>query len=148
MEDREFSSPVCYLYYDTYQVPIPEPGTSAFCTSCTSFIAALYENAGGENGIGLEQLSSDKILEFLLSQERWVYERKGDIVDSVEKGCRLCVVVFEGLGEDEREVLNVWRQRGKEGGEMVFEFERDVSGCGFGFRLAPLYTRDGVAIKG
>jgi len=149
MEDREFSSPVCYLDYDNHQITTPERETSAFCANCTSFIAALHEKVK-ENEVKLEELSNEQRLEFVLTQEEWVYETKENIVESAEKGCCLCSVIFEGLQEDERKMLKASKEyvKGWQDGK-VLRFERDLSGSGVGFRLAPLYTGNiAVEVKG
>ncbi|KAE9368271.1 hypothetical protein N431DRAFT_56440 [Stipitochalara longipes BDJ] len=142
MDDREFSSPVCYLDYDNYLYQSDaKPALPDFCTPCTSFIDALHRNADEKNGIGFETLSSEEKLNFVLSQEGWAY-KTANIAETAEEGCSLCVDLIETLREDERYLLMAWREDGRGSkGEYIFEFRRDMRGSQIRFRIVSVATK-------
>lgn len=136
MDDREFSSPVCYLDYDNYEVTAAKPTQPVFCTMCAAFIADLYANSGEKKETNLETLENGKKLDFVLDEGGWVYRTKENIIETAERGCPLCVVMFEGLGLEERDSLKAWRNsRVSYKGGDTFEFKGEVNCGGIQFRL-------------
>jgi hypothetical protein len=136
MDDREFSSPVCYLDYDNYQKPVARPVKPAFCSSCISFIDALGSNATEEDGISLEDLSREEKVKILLNGIDWVYKTAENIATTARKGCPFCIVIFEGLKLEEKERLVALDERGDkfpEGG--LFEFRREINDGGLEFQI-------------
>jgi hypothetical protein len=136
MDDREFSSPVCYLDYDQHEIPAVTPAKPAFCTTCRAFIASLHTSPN-ENETNLEALANGKKLKFILNKDGWVYKTTKNIAETAAEGCPLCVVIFQGLSPDDRDKLMAWEELNslvlKDG--HVVEFRGEIRGGGIGFRL-------------
>jgi hypothetical protein len=146
MDDREFSSPVCYLDYENHPVPAAKPAEPVFCTTCTSFIAAMHTKVNQECGSNLETLTSGKKLKFILNEEGWVYKTTENRAGTAAKGCPLCIVIFEGLGDEDRKRLITWRVYGKEAAEKsIYEFKWEIRDGGIGFRLVSSPPEDDAA---
>ncbi len=104
MDDREFSSPVCYLDYD-HEIPAAEPFQPNFCIACRAFISSLYTASTRKNEASLKALSTEDKLKFVMNEEGWVYKSTGNIVETAAKGCPLCMAIVEDLSREYRERL-------------------------------------------
>jgi hypothetical protein len=143
MDDQEFSSPVCYLDYDHFEVPTARPTQPAFCKTCIAFIAALSPNEN-EDAIIREEMSSEEKLKFLLNKDRWDYKTKENIAETAAEGCPLCVIILQGLDAADtkrlmarEELYTVWFTDG-----AIVKFKGDVKSGGIGFHL--ILPRDRV----
>jgi len=85
MDDREFSSLVCYLDYDHHELPAAQPTQAAFCKICTAFITALSTNAN-ENETNPKALRNGKKLKFILNKKGWIYKTTGNVAETAAKG--------------------------------------------------------------
>jgi hypothetical protein len=136
MDDREFSSPVCYLDYDHHEERVATPTQPAFCKTCTAFISAPRTNPN-EDETNLDALSSEKKLKFVLNKDDWIYKTEENIVETAAEGCPLCVVILRGLGLEDRERLMGWEELHsilvKDG--TFIEFTGELRDDGIAFRL-------------
>ncbi len=138
MDYREFSSPVCYLNYDNYQVLPAKQAEHTVCTSCNSFIAGMNRNTSANEKIEMHGQApwKGRLVTFILNERGCVYKDTERIDETMSNDCPLCVIISEGLKPEEREELIARREikeRIPEG--AVFEFKGEARGKDFWFRL-------------
>jgi hypothetical protein len=93
MDDREFSSPVCFLNYDDDAGPKP----SALCGMCTALADQLQA--------AILEPPAPRELEWL------VYETYDMLEKTVKEGCSLCRMLFQRMSSEEKELLKQYQTR-------------------------------------
>jgi hypothetical protein len=144
MDDREFSSPVCYLDCDNYQVPATRDVEHTVCTTCRSFIAALDTNlkANEEGVYNGQAFWNGRLVAFILNETGCVYKNTDKVAEISGNGCPLCAII-EGLKPDERKELLARRECGEQNAECaVFEFKTVAKGEDFWVRLVPALSKN------
>jgi hypothetical protein len=113
MDDREFSSSVCYLDFDNMLVP----SQPALCTICKEFTAAwnvaeekiqkLRDKEVDFDDLPYEDYDQTIVAE--LNHRSTIYETTENIAVTASNGCPLCLAFFERLHPDEQDFLNELR---------------------------------------
>jgi hypothetical protein len=147
MDDREFSSPVCYLDCDNYQVPATrnvEHQEHTVCTTCRSFIAALDTNSktNEEGAYSGQAFWNGRLVAFILNEKGCVYKNTDKVAEISGNGCPLCAIIEE-MKPDEREELMACRECREKNAECaVFEFKTVAKGEDFWVRIVPASSKN------
>lgn len=129
IDDREFSSPVCYLDFDD----MPVPSQSAFCVICKEFMNAwnvaeekiqkLRDNEVEFDDLLYQDYDQAKVAE--LNHRSTICETTENIAVTASNGCLLCLTFFEHLRPDEQDFLNELRDNSNQTkSTYVFEYQR------------------------